>query len=313
MLLLRLRPPRATATQGSPGTSALISRELLRKVRLLELKTRLQVHDVFSGRYHSVFKGQGMDFSEVREYVPGDDIRMIDWNVSARMGHPYVKVFREERELTVMLLVDVSASQEYGTVQSLKRELAAELTALLALCALANNDKVGLLLFTDRVEHFVAPKKGRRHVLRLIRDVLAFRPQSRGTSLASAVEYVLHALTKKSVVFVISDFEDDGYQKPLKVAGRKHDLIVVELSDPREQQLVPAGWVPLRDPETGALQWFNTSSAAWRTAFAEQVRRRRAEREAFFRTAGIDRVELSVARPYLNDLVKLFRTRARRR
>jgi len=290
-----------------------ISRELLRKVRLLELRTRLKVHDVFSGRYHSVFKGQGMDFDEVREYSPGDDVRNIDWNVSARMGHPYVKTYREERELTILLLVDLSASQDFGTSVALKREVAAELTALLALCALTNNDKVGLLLFTDRIEHFVAPKKGRRHVLRLIRDVLAFQPQSRGTSLSIAVEYALHALRKRSVFFLISDFEGNGYQKPLRVAARKHDLIGIELYDRRERELAPAGLMPLKDPETGRVWWVNSSARDVRREFAAASAKRVSERATFFKSSRIDRIELPVDKPYLMELIRFFRMRERRK
>ena len=294
-------------------TAPPISRELLRKVRLLELRTRLQVHDVFSGRYHSVFKGQGMDFAEVREYYPGDDVRSIDWNVSARMGHPYVKIYREERELSIMLLVDVSASGEFGTVHSRKREVAAELSALLALCALTNNDKVGLLLFTDRVEHFVAPKKGQRHILRLIRDVLAFQPVSCGTSIATSLEYVLHALRKRSVLFLISDFADDGYQKAVRVAGCKHDLVAVELYDPRERSLPPAGLTPLRDPETGDLMWIDTSPKSFRKRFELNAARQAEDRDAFFKSVSVDRIELPVDKPYLMALIKFFRMRERRR
>ncbi|NQU06268.1 MAG: DUF58 domain-containing protein [Calditrichaeota bacterium] len=290
-----------------------MSRELLRKVRLLELRTRLQVHDVFGGQYHSVFKGQGMDFSEVRQYFPGDDVRNIDWNVSARMGQPYLKVYKEERELTVMLLVDVSASNEFGTVESLKREVAAELTALFALCALTNNDKVGLLMFTDRVEHFVAPKKGRRHVLRMIRDVLAFQPKSRGTSLSTAVEYSLHALRKRSVLFLLSDFQDSNYHKAIRVAARKHDLIAVELYDPRERTIPPAGLVPLKNPETDELIWVDTSSKSFRRSFTLQTIKQAEERDNFFKSNSIDRIELSVDKPYLKSLVKFFKARGRRR
>jgi len=282
-------------------------------VRLLELRTRLQVHDVFGGQYHSVFKGQGMDFSEVRQYFPGDDVRNIDWNVSARMGQPYLKVYKEERELTVMLLVDVSASNEFGTVESLKREVAAELTALFALCALTNNDKVGLLMFTDRVEHFVAPKKGRRHVLRMIRDVLAFQPKSRGTSLSTAVEYSLHALRKRSVLFLLSDFQDSNYHKAIRVAARKHDLIAVELYDPRERTIPPAGLVPLKNPETDELIWVDTSSKSFRRSFTLQTIKQAEERDNFFKSNSIDRIELSVDKPYLKSLVKFFKARGRRR
>jgi len=290
-----------------------ISRELLKKVRLLELRTRLQVRDVFSGRYHSVFKGQGMDFAEVREYTPGDDIRMIDWNVSARMGHPYIKLFREERELTIMLLVDVSASTEFGTRTVLKREVAAELTALLALCAQTNNDKVGLLLFTDKIEHFVAPKKGRRHALRLIRDVLAFKPGSKGTAVGKAVEYALHALRKRSVFFLISDFEGSDYHKAVRVAARKHDLIAVELYDPRERSLPDAGLAPLADPETGEIFWADTSSSIFRQAYQRSATREAEARNSFFNSISVDRIELPVDKPYLMELIRFFRVRERRR
>jgi uncharacterized protein (DUF58 family) len=293
--------------------SAPISRELLHKVKLLELRTRLQVRDVFSGRYHSIFKGQGMDFAEVREYTPGDDIRAIDWNVSARMGHPYVKLYREERELTIMLLVDVSGSTEFGTQNVLKREVSAELTALLALCALTNNDKVGLILFTDKIEHFVAPKKGRRHVLRLIRDVLAFKPSSKGTSVQGAVEFALHALRKKSVLFLISDFEGSGWEKPVRIAGRKHDLVAVELFDPRERTLPSVGVVQLLDPETGETVWIDTSSEDFRHAFSRDAAVKAIDRAQFFRSCSIDRIELSVDKPYIMELIKFFRSREQRR
>jgi len=290
-----------------------ISRELLRKVKLLELRTRLQVHDVFGGQYHSVFKGQGMDFDEVRQYFPGDDVRNIDWNVSARMGQPYLKVYKEERELTVMLLVDVSASNAFGTVESLKREVAAELTALFALCALTNNDKVGLLMFTDKVEHFVAPKKGRRHVLRMIRDVLAFQPESRGTAVTKAVEYAIHALRKKSVLFLLSDFADKDYEKAIRVAARKHDLIAVELYDPREREIPPAGLVPLKDPETDEILWVDTSSKSFRRGFRARILKLAENRDDFFKSNSIDRIELPVDQPYLKALIKFFHTRGRRR
>ena len=308
-----IRSRAVSQTKNQDQSSQPISPELLRKVRLLELRTRLQVHDMFGGQYHSVFKGQGMDFAEVRQYFPGDDVRNIDWNVSARMGHPFVKVYKEERELTVMLLVDVSASNEYGTVTSLKREVAAELTALFALCALTNNDKVGLLLFTDQIEHFVAPKKGRRHVLRLIRDVLVFKPKSRGTAINTAVEYALHAMRKRSVVFLISDFVDKGYEKAVRVAGRKHDLIAIELYDPREREIPPVGLVPLRDPETDRIIWVDTSSKAFRKNFAAETKRRADVRNAFFKSISIDRIELPIDQPYFSPLIKFFRARVRRR
>ncbi len=303
-----------------------VSSDLLKKVKLLELRTRVQVRDVFGGKYQSIFKGQGMDFAEVREYIPGDDIRSIDWNVSARMDSPYVKIFREERELTILLMVDVSGSGNFGTQVSaadskwqdkdlalVKREVAAELTALLALCALTNNDKVGLLLFSDTVEHFVAPKKGRKHILRLIRDVLAFEPQSKGTSISTAMEYALHALRKRAVVFMMSDFLDRGYENVVKVASRKHDVVALELFDPREREIPSVGMIPMRDNETGTIRWVNTSSAAVRKSFSDEARGWEAERRTFFKSISVDRVELPIDQPYFPPLVKFFRTRERRR
>jgi len=289
-----------------------VSKDLLRKVKLLELRTRLQVRDVFGGKYHSIFKGQGMDFSEVREYHPGDDIRDIDWNVSARMDHPYIKVYREERELTVLLVVDLSASGEFGTAESLKREVVAELTALLAMCTLTNNDKVGLILFTDKVEHFVAPKKGRRHTLRLIRDVLAFEPESKGTSIAAGMKFALNAMRKKSVVFLMSDFMCDDYEKVIRIAARKHDLITIDFSDPREREIPPSGLIPIQDTETGEIIWFDSSSAKARRRFKQEANSIIEQREAFFKRNSVDRIPLSIDKPYFKELVKFFRMRGRR-
>ena len=290
-----------------------VSSDLLKKVKLLELKTRLQVRDVFSGKYHSVFKGQGMDFSEVREYFPGDDVRNIDWNVSARMGSPYIKIYREERELTVMLLVDLSASGEFGTQNSIKREVAAELTALFALCALTNNDKVGLIAFSDKIEHFVAPKKGRRHILRIIRDVLVFKPSSKGTSLKSALKFALNALKKKSVLFLISDFIDQEYQDVLKVASRKHDLVALELFDPREREIPSVGLIPVKDPESERFKWIDSSSKRVRREFHANIEKNINARDMFFKRIRVDRIELSVEKPYFRELVKFFRSREKRR
>ncbi len=309
----------------SEGNGLPVSADLLKKVKLLELRTRVQVRDVFGGKYQSIFKGHGMDFSEVREYIPGDDIRTIDWNVSARMDEPYVKIYREERELTILLMVDVSGSENFGTQISkqdsrweeknkrlIKREIAAELTALFALCALAYNDKVGLLLFSDQIEHFVAPKKGRSHVLRLIRDVLAFKPQSRGTSISSALEYALHALRKRAVVFLISDFIDRGYESVFRVASRKHDIVALEMFDPRERRLPSVGLIPLRDRETGNGHWVNTS--VWtRKAFEDEARKWSEQRQAFFKKNSIDHVELPIDQPYFPPLVRFFRNREKRR
>ncbi|MEX0601705.1 MAG: DUF58 domain-containing protein, partial [Bacteroidota bacterium] len=235
------------------------TKELLKNVRHLEIRTRGVVNQVFSGEYHSVFKGRGMDFSEVREYQFGDEIRMIDWNVTARFNHPFVKVFEEERELTVMLLVDLSGSQFFGSGKSLKRDIAVEISAILAFSAMKNNDKVGAILFTDQIEKFIPPRKGKSHALRIIRELLSFEPRSPATSIRTAVEYLNRVVKKRSIVFVISDFMDAGYESALRVAGKRHDLIGVVMTDPREQSMPAVGLVTFRDSETGEQRWIDTS------------------------------------------------------
>lgn len=304
--------------QASPENTSIKSRdilspELLKKVRLLEIRTRLQVRDVFGGRYHSVFKGQGMDFDEVREYSPGDDIRHIDWNVSARIGEPYIKVFREERELTVMLIVDVSGSGEFGTSQLMKREVAAELTALFALSAMFNNDKVGLMLFTEEVEKFVSPSKGRKHVLRIIRDVLAHNSQKRGTNIGKSIEFALHALKKRAVVFLITDFMDDGWKNALKVAAKKHDIITIEVFDPRDRTLPQAGIIPLRDNETGEIVWVDTNSKKFVESYNAKTIAIANERATFLRQINVDHISLSIDKPYWNEIMKFFSIRESRK
>ena len=229
----------------------MLTKELLKQVRQIEIKTRGVVNEVFSGEYHSVFKGRGMEFSEVREYQIGDDIRTIDWNVSARFGHPYVKIFEEERELTLMLLVDLSGSLVFGSVEKTKQQIAAELTAILAFSAMKNNDKVGLILFTDQIEKFVPPRKGKSHVLRIIREVLSFEPRGNKTSIKAALEYFNHSVKKKSIAFLISDFIDDGYDRILRIVGKKHDLVNILLEDPRETEIPKVGLIKLKDAETG--------------------------------------------------------------
>src|SRR6516165_1164669 len=229
----------------------MLPREVIRQIRRLQLRARRAVEDLLGGDYKSVFKGTGIAFEEVREYQPGDDIRAIDWNVTARIGHPFIKRFVEERELTVMLLVDCSGSNQFGTQMQQKREVAAELAAVLAFSAISNNDKVGLIAFTDRVERFVPPRKGTRHVLRLIRDVLFFQPKRRGTCIRAALDYANRVLHRRAVLFLMSDFLDRGYERSVKLTGRRHDLIAVPLSDPREHELPPVGLLQLEDAETG--------------------------------------------------------------
>jgi uncharacterized protein (DUF58 family) len=291
----------------------MIPREILKQVRRIEISTRGLVNEVFSGEYHSVFKGRGMSFAEVREYAYGDDVRSIDWNVTARTGQPFVKVFEEERELTVMLLVDVSASEDFGTRERLKAEVAVEMCALLAFSAIKNNDKVGLVIFSDHVERFVPPRKGRRHVLRVLRELLYHRPTGTGTDLASALEYLGHVQRKKAVAFLVSDFRDDGFENALAVAGRRHDLIAVRLSDPREEALPPVGLVELEDPETGTRVVVDSSSPPFRAAFQGVNRKRRVALDRALRRSKVDVIDVETGRPYVRALMRFFQERMRRR
>jgi uncharacterized protein (DUF58 family) len=253
-----------------------------------------------------------MNFAEVRAYQYGDDIRSIDWNVTARTGTPFVKVFDEERELTLMLVVDVSASGEFGSRSRMKGEVAVEICAVLAFSAITNNDKVGLIIFSDRIEKFVPPRKGRRHVLRVLRELLYFRPEGRGTDIAGALEYLARVVRRRAVVFVVSDFFDTGYQKALAVAGRRHDTIVIRMGDPRERELPAVGYIELEDAETGELLTVNLSDPAFREAFDRDVTETRTALERAFRTIGIDVIEISTDRPYADRLMRFFRQRAKR-
>ena len=290
----------------------MIPREILTQVRRVEITTRGLVNDVFSGEYHSVFKGRGMNFAEVRAYQYGDDIRSIDWNVTARTGTPFVKVFDEERELTLMLVVDVSASGEFGSRSRMKGEVAVEICAVLAFSAITNNDKVGLIIFSDRIEKFVPPRKGRRHVLRVLRELLYFRPAGRGTDIAGALEYLVRVVRRRAVVFVVSDFFATGYQKALAVAGRRHDTIVIRMGDPRERELPAVGYIELEDAETGEQLTVNVSDPAFRDAFNREVTGTRTALEREFRKTGVDVIEISTDRPYADRLMRFFRQRAKR-
>ena len=268
--------------------------------------------DVFAGHYHSTFKGQGMEFEEVREYLPGDDVRSIDWNVTARQGKPFIKRFREERELTVMLLVDVSASQAFGTHEQLKRELVTEVGATLAFSAITNNDKVGLILFTDRIEEHVKPAKGTRHVLHVILELLTYQPAGRGTDIAAALEHLNHVLRRRAVVFVISDFQDDGYERPLRVAKRRHNVIPIVIRDPREAILPRVRFAELLDNETGQRLMVDTSSAAFRDAYHRQASRRDEARRAMFLRLDAESIELTTGESFVEPLTKFFRARERK-
>ena len=290
----------------------MIPRDILRKVRRVEITTRGLVNDVFSGEYHSVFKGRGMNFAEVREYQYGDDIRSIDWNVTARIGRPFVKVFEEERELTVMLVVDVSASGDFGTRERMKGEIAVEICALLAFSAIKNNDKVGLIIFSDRIEKFVPPRKGRAHVLRVLRELFYHRPEGRGTDIAGALEYLTHVVRRRAVAFLVSDFMSEGFEKPLSVAGRRHDLIAVRLGDRREESLPPLGYVEFEDAETGELFLVNTSDARFRAAFEERSARVREGLERTFRRSRVDVIDIRTGESYVQPLMRFFEERERR-
>lgn len=287
-------------------------KEILRKIRRLELRTRRLVNSQFAGQYHSVFKGRGMNFEEVREYAAGDEIRAIDWNVTARMNVPYVKKFTEERELTVMLLVDVSASGSFGSVEMSKRELAAEVASILAFSAINNNDKVGLLLFSNDVELFIAPKKGRLHTLRLIREMLYFEPKGRGTNLAGALDYLNRVITRRAVVFMISDFLAPDFAKPLTIASRRHDVVAMPVTDPGESELPSVGIVTLEDAETGEQIDIDTGNRGVRRRFTDLEAARRKEVDRLFRSRRIDVVPLSTTEDYLLALRAFFEQRERR-
>lgn len=290
----------------------MLTKELLSQVRQIEIKTKGLVNQVFSGEYHSVFKGRGMEFSEVREYQFGDDIRNIDWNVTARFGHPFIKIFEEERELTVILMVDLSGSLIFGSVQKTKQQIAAELSAVLAFSALKNNDKAGLLLFTDKIEKFVPPRKGRKHVLRIIREVLSFEPVGKSTSLKTALEYMNSAIKKRSIVFLLSDFIDEGYEKILKAAGKKHDLIGVVINDEREISIPKMGLVKFIDAETGLERWIDTSSSKVQERLEEYRNQITLKRKNLFAAGRIDNIEVKTGEDYVKPLIRFFRMRERR-
>ncbi|MEQ1861485.1 MAG: DUF58 domain-containing protein [Chthoniobacteraceae bacterium] len=292
------------------------ARDILKKIRRIELKTRGAVAETFSGQYRSVFKGRGMNFEEVREYQPGDEVRSIDWNVTARLGEirgdAYVKKFTEERELTVMLIVDVSASGEFGSVNLSKRELAAEVACVLAFSAIRNNDKVGLILFSDHVEHYIAPQKGRAHTMRLIRDIAFFEPKGKGTDPGDALRYLNRVLHRRAVAFIVSDFQAPDFSRELAVTARRHDLIAIPVVDPREQELPDVGWLTLEDAETGEQMEVNTSHWRTRADFVDKVKAASRERMKDFRRRRIDTITLRTHEDYIPALRAFFRNRERR-
>ena len=289
-----------------------IPAELLRKIRHIEIRTNRLVNDVFAGEYHSVFKGRGMEFDEVREYTPGDEIRTIDWNVTARYGHPFVKRYVEERELTVMLVVDASASGLFGTSGQLKAELATEICALLAFSAIRNNDRVGLIIFTDRVEKYIPPDKGHKHVLRVILELLNFQPAGKGTDVSEALRYLNRVRRRQAVVFLVSDFLAADYRQSLLVTSKRHDVIAIAVTDRREVQMPRVGLLELEDAETGEMILVDTSSRAFTDAYVQHSESRRAQRDQIFRSINVDKIDVYTGKSYVEPLTAFFKERSRR-
>ncbi len=284
------------------------TKELLKKVRKIEIKTRGLTSEIFAGQYHSAFKGRGMTFSEVREYTVGDDVRTIDWNVTARFNHPYVKVFEEERELTVILMIDVSGSQFFGSLRH-KREYIAEIAGVLAFSAIENNDKIGVIFFSDKVEKFIPPAKGRRHILRIISEILSFEPQGKGTDINDALRYLINAIKKRAIVFLISDFFANDFDKSLTIASRKHDVIAIKVNDPREKELPPMGLVQIKDAETDKYEWINTDSREVRQTLQEWFEHHHETVKNSFRRSGIDFIHVFTGDDYVKALIQLFKRR----
>lgn len=286
--------------------------ELLKKVRQIEIKTRGMVNHLFSGEYHSVFKGRGMEFSEVREYQYGDDIRKIDWNVTARNNKPFIKIFEEERELTVMLLVDVSKSGQFGTVEAMKTETAAEICAVLAFSAIRNNDKVGVILFSDTVEKFIAPKKGKSHILRIVRELLSYKPTGTGTNISGALEYLNHVIKKRSISFLMSDFIDKEYENALRIVSKRHDVIALTLNDPRERELPNIGMIKMKDAETGIERWIDTSNSLIQKSFRQYWSDHESRLRHTLLSTKVDRINVEIDKPYIRPLVDFFKMRESR-
>ena len=285
------------------------TKELLKKVRKIEIKTRGLTRQIFAGEYHSAFKGRGMTFSEVREYQYGDDIRNIDWNVTARFNHPYVKVFEEELELTVMLLIDLSASGDFGTREHLKRNLITEISAVLSFSAIENNDKIGVIMFSDRIEKYIPPQKGRKHILRIIRELLEFRPESTGTNISESLRFLTNVIKKRCTAFLISDFRDKGYARSLQVANNKHDVVALHIYDRRETELPPVGLIRVLDAETGQERWLDTARRRVRESYAMKWESHLEMMSEIFTRAGVDHVSLQTGEDYVKPLIWLFKKR----
>ena len=289
-----------------------LSPELLQRIKAIQVKTNYLVNDIMAGEYVSAFKGRGMEFSEVREYQPGDDVRLIDWNVTARMNQPFIKEFKEERELTLMLLVDVSSSGEFGSAGKLKNEISAEIASILAFVSIKNNDKIGLIVFSDKIEHTIPPKKGKAHIWNIIRTILNFKPEGKGTNLSLPLEYLLNIQKRKATTFLISDFQDTNYETKLKLAKQKHDLIAISITDQREETLPNVGLIQLEDAESGETLLVNTSDDEMTRQYARQFREKREKRNTYFHSIGIDTIEIYTNRSLTEPIIRYFKMREKK-
>lgn len=290
----------------------MLSSEIIKKIASIHIKTSYLVNDILAGEYESAFRGRGMEFEEVREYMPGDDVRSIDWNVTARTGHPYIKIFQEERELTIMLMIDVSSSGQFGSVKELKNEVSAEVAAILAFSAIKNNDKVGLIIFSDRIERYIPPKKGRSHVWRVIREIIQYDPQKRKTDIGAALDFFNKVMKRKCVCFLLSDFLAEGYEKSLMITNRKHDVIAVSITDPREMKLPRIGFIELEDAETGESILIDTYDKNIIKGFGILSRKRAQERNMKFRSMSVDAIDIVTDESYIQPIMKFFRMREKR-
>ncbi len=283
--------------------------ELIKRVRKIEIKTRGLSKNIFAGEYHTAFKGKGMAFSEVREYQYGDDIRSIDWNVTARFNHPYVKIYEEERELTVMLLIDISGSRNFGSVSMLKKNIITEISAVLSFSAIHNNDKIGVILFSDRIEKFIPPKKGRQHILRIIRELIDFQPAAKETNISESLRFLTNAIKKRSIAFVISDFIDEDYDEALRIANRKHDVVALQIYDVRETELPPVGFIRVKDAETGKMLWIDTGSRKVRVDYSRWWEKEQRKLSSVLTRSGVDWVKIRTDEDYVRPLINLFKKR----
>ncbi len=296
----------------APEQDKNLSPELLQRIKAIQVKTNYLVNDIMAGEYVSAFKGRGMEFSEVREYQPGDDVRLIDWNVTARMNQPFIKEFKEERELTLMLLVDVSSSGGFGSAEKLKNEVSAEIASILAFAAIKNNDKIGLIVFSDKIEHTIPPKKGKAHIWNIIRTILNFKPEGKGTNLSLSLEYLLNIQKRKATAFLISDFQDDDYETTLKLAKQRHDLVAISITDPREETLPDVGLIQLEDAESGETLLVDTSDNEMTEQYTKQFQEKRRKRKDYFHSTGIDTIEIHTNRSLTEPIIRYFKMREKK-